>query len=282
MRSCARGRNRQSTALSNAKLDSTDLAVDHQGTPYTFRLTRERFEEITNAKLEVTLEKTKKVLEVAESKGITQIDHVILVGGSSRMLAVAEGVKRVTGLTPQLFRPDTAVAEGAALLAGMVADGEFDVDMDGTADPTTLAARPVTMLTSKSLGLEVYDKPRDRDVVTYIVPKNSPQPARGSKTFGTLHDNQTDLTVRIFEERSEESEAPEENTLLHETSIKLPVALPESAPIEFEFRVDDAGVLHVFVTEPTSGENWEIKVDQLNRASDEDVARLRPARQAVA
>jgi molecular chaperone DnaK len=263
-------------------VESTEMRIEHLGKPYTFDLSRERFEEITGGYLQTTIAKTKAVIAAAAEKGVTNLDHVLLVGGSSYMPCVAAAVKDATGLTPQVFKADTAVAEGAALLAAMIDEGEFDVDTTGTADQASSGSRPVTMLTPKSLGVEVCDPVRGCMFVSYIVPKKSELPAQGAKTFGTMCDQQTDMAVRIFEERAEESEIPEENTLLHETSISLPPGLPENSPVQFEFRIDDNSVLHVFVTELTHQKTWEMNVDKLRTASADDVARLQPARQAVA
>jgi molecular chaperone DnaK (HSP70) len=140
----------------------------------------------------------------------------------------------------------------------------------------------VVMRTPKGLGLEAYDTGAGRDVVKYLVEKNSELPARASRRFGTYEANQAHINVKICEERGEASDVPEENTLLHQTPIDLPMGLPACAPIEVTFSVDDAGVLHVFLTEQTTGQRWEIHLDSFSNPSDEDRLRLKPALANVA
>jgi len=261
---------------------STEVAFYLEGRLYSFQLTRETFEEITRGKLDVTIRLTRNAIDTARAKGVTQIDRLLLVGGSSRMPAVTERLQAETGLPAALFKPDHAVAMGAAVLANLVEDGTFEVDLTGTAEPLPPAARLVSMLTPKSLGLQLVDPADSRDYVGYVVPKNSELPAKASIQIETVVDQQTLMNIRVFEQRGEESEEPGENTLLHETPIALPHGLPKGAPLEAEFRVDDAGVLHVFLTDQTTGKTWEIKVDRLRAADADDLARLTPAIRAVA
>jgi molecular chaperone DnaK len=244
-----------------SRLKKTLLAVEFQGKSYALELTAGELEAITKHLLEATIEKTRAVLEVASKKGITKIDKLLLVGGSSRMPAVARRLHEETKLEPILHDPDQAVEKGAALLARLIQNGEFRVDMTGKADIASSESRLITMLTPKSLGIEAYDPKTQRDIVRYLVPKNSELPAKGSSTFGTYEENQQHINAKIYEERGEESENPEENTLLHETPVDLPPGLRAGSPIEVTFRVDDAGVLHVFLKELRSGKTWEIKVE---------------------
>jgi molecular chaperone DnaK len=257
------------------------IAFGFQGKNYAFDLTVGKLEEITKANLETTIDKTVAVKKTAEEKLGKKIDRLLLVGGSSRMPAVARRLEEATGLKPDLHEPDLAVAKGAAVLAGLIASGNFKVDMTGQAEETAPESRVVTMLTPKSLGIEAHDRRTQRDIVRYLVPKNSALPAKGGATFGTYEDNQRHVNIRIFEERGEESEQPDQNTLLHESPVALPPGLRAGSPIEVDFRVDDAGVLHVFLKELGSGLTFEIKPDNFSKATDEDALRLKPALDAV-
>jgi molecular chaperone DnaK (HSP70) len=263
------------------RLKKAWLPVEYQGKSYAYELTVDEFEKITEPRLETTMTKTQAALEEARKKGVTKIDRLLLVGGSSRMRAVARRLKEVTGLEPVLHDPDQAVAKGAALLADMIQKGAFEVDLTGEAKAQSDESRLVTMLTPKGLGIEVYDPSLKRDVVRYLVPKNKELPASGSAVYGTYEASQKNIKVRVYEERGEESDIPDENTLLHESPIDLPPGLPAASPLEVRFGVDAAGVLHVFLKEPKSGSSWEIAVDKFSKTSDEDVERLKPARSAV-
>jgi molecular chaperone DnaK (HSP70) len=258
------------------------IPVGYQGKNYSFELTVGKFEEITKARLDFTIDKTLAVKKAAEEKG-AKIDRLLLVGGSSKMPAVARRLEEATNLKPDLYQPDLAVAKGAALLAGLIQSGEFKVDMtgDGDADVAPPESRIITMLTPKGLGIEAYNRVTQRDVVRYLVPKNSVLPATGSATFGTYEDSQRQISVKIYEERAEESEKPDENTLLPPPPPDLPGGLRAGSPIEVMFRVDEAGVLHVFLKELSSGQTSEIVPDRFSKATDEDVLRLKPTLDAV-
>ncbi len=256
------------------------IPVGYQGKNYSFELTVGKLEEITKAKLDITIDKTLAVKKAAEDKG-AHIDRLLLVGGASKMPAVARRLQEATNLKPDLYQPDLAVAKGAALLAGLIASGEFKVDMTGEADAAPPESRIITMLTPKGLGIEAHNRVTQRDIVRYLVPKNSVLPATGSATFGTYEESQRHISVKIYEERGEESELPGENTLLHESPVDLPAGLRAGSPIEVIFRVDEAGVLHVFLKELSSGQTSEIVPDKFSKTTDEDVLRLKPTLDAV-
>ncbi|MDX8349408.1 Hsp70 family protein [Cognatiyoonia sp. IB215446] len=267
--------------LSTEGMDSVMITLDHAGQTHQVELTRDTFEKTTSHLLETTIEKTKSVIDGAKSAGVEQIDRVVCVGGSTRMLAVKEALMKATGLQVVIFQPDQAIAKGAAILANLIETQKFNVDMTGDTDVGDSEGRLVTMLTPKGLGILAYNPAKDRDVVEYLVPKETELPASVTKIYGTDEENQTTIHVKVYEERGEPSQEASENTLLHETAITLPGGLRKGAPIHVTYSVDDAGILHVFLKEPDSGQNWEVSLDKLDQATDDDILRLKPAREAV-
>jgi len=271
-------------SLSKKKIASTKINIEYDGRSHLIDLSNEAFEQMSLHLLDKTIASTRTALDAAKARGVTAIDRVLLVGGSCRMPAVAARVKAELGLETELHDPDQAVAKGAAILAGLIGEGDFSVDMTGEDDAAAASpeTRLVTMLTPKGLGIEAHNMKTGKDIVDYIVPKNSELPASGTKTFGTYEDNQREVLVKIYEERAAESAEPAENTLLHQTPIELPPGLAANSPIEVTYRVDDAGILHVFMKELRGGKTWEISLDELKQVTDEDMHRLKPARESVA
>jgi molecular chaperone DnaK (HSP70) len=258
----------------------TTLGVHYKENSLAAELTVEEFERITAPLLEKTLSKTKSVLEAAKAKGVEKVDKVLLVGGSSRMKAVKERLHKLLGMEPHLHEPDLAIAKGAALLAGLIAEGKFKPDMTGLEEESA-EGRLVTTVNSKSLGVEVYDRNRQRLVVATLIERNSELPASGSDRYAIVEAGQKTINLRVFEERVEPSEDPEENTLLHESPLELPAGMRKEDPIDVTFKLDASGILHVFVSEPRSDRKWEVKIDRFKRATSEDLKQLRPKLEGV-
>jgi molecular chaperone DnaK (HSP70) len=261
--------------------EKTTLTVTLDGNGITPELTREDFERITAHLLDRTLAKTMEVVEEAKKKGVERLDKVLLVGGSSRMPAVARRLQAALGLEPLLHQPDLAIAKGAAVLARLIEKGEFKPDLTGRVEKAN-TGRLVTMVNPKSLGLELRSEQRGKDYVRYLVERNTEIPAGRSETFETLHENQETVDLKVYEERAEPSEEIEENTLLHSTPLDLPPGLPKGAPIEVTFRLDSVGFLHIFVKEPKSGKTWEVQVERYKQVSAAEVLKLKPKMAQVA
>lgn len=226
------------------------MAISHNGKRTRVELTRETFDEITGDLLERTIELTRHLLEEAKTKGFDRIDHILLVGGSSKMPAVARRIKEVFGLEPQLFEPDLAVAKGAALMGVKILAGEMikeeiakqagmekeGVDLDqvdqkklesaaqavssamGGAlrlpgrDLAQIVKRKITNVCSKGFGIvTIKDVQTKQEEVIYLIHNNTPLPKEVMEPeFCTLMDNQSSVLVRIVEQAGE-FESPDPN-----------------------------------------------------------------------
>jgi molecular chaperone DnaK (HSP70) len=257
---------------------TTTLTVHHGGQSLSLELTRKEFEERTADKLNTTIEKTRAVLAEARKEGVTRIDRVLLVGGSSKMPAIPKrltGIPQLRDVAVNLYQPDLAVAKGAAVLADMITRGEQKADLTGS-DATTGEGRLVTMVNAKGIGAVLQDRETKQLFVRYVIPRNTELPASVETTFYTTTEDQDGVDVTIVEERGEPSEKVEENTMLNDRTFDFPNPLPADSPLLARFTLDGAGILHVFLTEPKSGSTWEMTVDRYKKVSESDVLRLKP------
>lgn len=265
----------ESAKQSLSQRPKTVIPVHYQGKSIAPELTLEEFEKTTTHWLEKTLAKTKAVMEEAKAKGVERIDKLLLVGGSSRMLAVKRRLQKDFGMEPVLHDPDLAIAKGAALLADLIAKGKFKPDLTGK-QVESQEGRLVTTVNSKSLGLQVFSPKRGQDIVDYLIPRNSELPASVTKVYATYEENQKQIDLRVFEEREEPSDNPDENSPLHKTPVELPPGLGKGSPIEVTFKVDGVRIVHIFLKEPRSERTWEVKVERYKEATNEEVLRLKP------
>mgnify|MGYP002558615382 FL=1 len=213
-------------------------------------LTRAKFDELTADLVNATIEPSKRALSDA---GLTadQIDKVILVGGSSRIPAVQEAVKKLTGKEPHKgINPDECVAVGAALQAGVL-----------TGDVTGLLLLDVTPL---SLGIETLG-----GVFTKLIERNTTIPTKKSQVFSTAADNQTDVEVHVLQ--GEREMAAYNKTLGRFNLSGIPMA-PRGVPqIEVTFDIDANGIVHVSAKDLGTGKEQSITITASSNLSDEEI-----------
>jgi molecular chaperone DnaK len=198
-------------------------------------ITRTQFEEITADLLERTAFTTRQTLQAA-GLNWDAIDDVLLVGGSTRMPAVVNLVRELTGKEPDIsVSPDEAVAQGAAIHAGVMLDR-----LEGI--------RPrikVRNVNSHSLGIVGTDPKTQRKQTAVLIPRNTPLPAKAKRVFRTANDGQTSIVATIVEG---ESRDPRECTTIGKCTVRgLPDDLPAGTPIEVRFQYADNGRLRVHV-----------------------------------
>lgn len=213
-------------------------------------LTRAKFDEMTADLVSATIEPAKRALSDA---GLTanQVDKVILVGGSTRIPAVVEAVKKLTGKEPHKgINPDECVAVGAALQAGVL-----------VGDVSGLLLLDVAPL---SLGIETYG-----GVFTKLIERNTTIPTKKSQVFSTAADNQTNVEVHVLQ--GERELAAYNKTLGRFTLSDIPMA-PRGVPqIEVTFDIDANGIVHVSAKDLGTGNEQNITITASSNLSDEEI-----------
>ncbi|MFZ5828614.1 MAG: Hsp70 family protein, partial [Planctomycetota bacterium] len=211
-----------------------NVRVDYAGRSAEVAITRERFEDLTADLLERTSYTTRQ-LNTAAGLEWKDVDRLLLVGGSTRMLMVREMLKRLSGIEPdRTVNPDEAVARGAAIYAGYLL---------GKRGLGAKFAFEVTNVNAHSLGVEGIDPETLRKKNVVLIPRNSPLPAKATERFMTKSDGQQSIVVQVLEG---ESATPGECSAIGRTVLRdLPENLPKGWPIEVTFEYATNGRLSV-------------------------------------
>ena len=217
-------------------------------------LTRAKFEELTSD----LLDRTKKPFrDVMAEAGVTvsEIDHVVLVGGSTRMPAVTEVVKELTGgREPNKgVNPDEVVAVGAALQAGVIQGDRKDVLL---IDVTPL-----------SLGIETKG-----GVMTKLIDRNTAIPTKASEIFSTAEDGQPSVLIQVYQG---EREFARDNKLLGTFELSGIAPAPRGVPqIEVTFDIDANGIVHVSAKDRGTGKEQSVTITGGSSLPKEDIDRM--------
>ena len=216
-------------------------------------LTRARFEEMTADLVEKTMGPARQAMKDAGLK-TNELDKVILVGGSTRIPAVQEAIKNITGREPfKGINPDEVVAVGAAIQAGVL-----------TGEVTDVVLLDVTPL---SLGIETLG-----GVFTRIIDRNTTIPTAKSQVFTTAADNQTSVDIHVLQ--GERKMAGNNVTLGRFQLSGIPSA-PRGIPqIEVKFDIDVNGIVNVTAKDTATGKEQRITITSSSGLSDEEIDRM--------
>ena len=217
------------------------------------KLTRSNFQEMTADLLERTKIPFHNVIKDAGVK-VSDIDHVVLVGGSTRMPAVADVVRELTGKDPNKgVNPDEVVAVGAALQAGVIQGDRSDVLL---IDVTPL-----------SLGIETKG-----GVMTKLIERNTAIPTKRAEVFSTAEDNQPSVLIQVYQG---EREFARDNKPLGTFELTGIAPAPRGVPqIEVSFDIDANGIVHVSAKDRGTGKEQSMTISGGSALPKEDIDRM--------
>jgi molecular chaperone DnaK len=215
------------------------------------RLTRAKLTELTSELLDRVVGPVRQAIDDAKEKGVKEIEHVVLVGGMTRMPAVQEKVKELTGKEPHRgVNPDEVVAVGAAIQAGVLAGDVKDVLL--------LDVTPLT------LGIETKG-----GVMTRLIERNTTIPTRKAEVFSTAEDNQPSVEIHVLQGEREMAAGNKSLGKFQLTGIPpAPRGIPQ---IEVAFDIDANGILNVSAKDLGTGKEQKIEIKSGSGLSEDEI-----------
>ena len=238
-------------------------AIDGMPKHLVKTLTKAKFESLIDDLVQRTIEPCKKALENAKL-GIDEIDEVILVGGSTRIPAVQEAVKKFFGKEPSKnVNPDEVVSLGASV-QGAILNKE-----SGVGDIVLLDVTPL------NLGLETLG-----NAMTNLIEANTTIPCKKTQTFTTAQDNQTAITVRVLQgNRPLASQNKQIGIFNLEGLMPAPKGVPQ---LEISFDIDANGLLTVTAKDKATNKEQSIRIEASSNLSEDEIKRMRAEAEANA
>lgn len=244
------------SSMTSTNINLPFITADATGPKHLdLTLTRAKFDELTADLVEATVEPTRKAMADA-GLSTSEIDKIILVGGSSRIPAVQEAIRKYFGKEPSHgVNPDECVAVGAAVQAGI---------LSGELNDKNIVLLDVTPL---SLGIETLG-----GICTRMIERNTAIPTSKSQVFSTAADNQPAVTIRVFQG---EREMAADNKLLGTFELTDIPPAPRGVPqIQVTFDIDSNGIVHVSAKDLGTGKEQNITIKSDSGMSKEDIDRM--------
>ncbi|MFO7818687.1 MAG: molecular chaperone DnaK [Halanaerobacter sp.] len=251
-------------AAEKAKIELSNVSTTNVNIPYITQtesgpahldidISRSQFENMISGLVGKTIDQTEKALNDADLSS-SDIDQVLLVGGSTRIPYVQQAIDQELGVDPNKgINPDECVAMGAAIQAGILTD---EVD-----DVVLLDVTPL------SLGIETLG-----GVFTKLIEKNTTIPTEKSKVFSTAEDNQTTVDIHVLQ--GEREMAKDNKTLGRFQLTGIPPAKRGVPQIEVTFSIDKDGIVHVSAKDKGSGKEEDITIESDTGLSEEEIEEM--------
>lgn len=259
-------------ALSNVEKTSVHVSID--GKSYRCVISREAFERVTASLLRRTEDLVEDVL-ADTGYSWDRIDHLVLVGGSTRMPMVRNLMKCISGKEPELdVNPDEAVALGAAVQAALevVNNSPIHEECDAPIHSPNSPIYKVTVsdVASQALGVVLLDDDGQREYNEVVIPRNASVPGTFEQVVSTIVDNQKCVNVRVTQGDDEDLAFV---VVIGSATIDLPQGLPKKSPLRLVYSYDIEQTVHVELFDYASGASLgEFSVQRAANYSDQELS----------